>query len=142
MKKVVVIGGSGFIGSHVADSLSSAGYQVTIYDQIESNWLRSDQEMVIGDVQDGEKLHHIIAGAEFVYNFAALADLNQALDKPLQTASINIIGNLNVLEACVSHRVKRFIFASTVNKEALSKIASPIPIIPPQHSVIPAVRTL
>ena len=64
MKKVIVIGGSGFLGSHVSDCLSNAGYHVTIYDKIKSMWLRSDQKMVIGDVQDVEKLHRIIAGAE------------------------------------------------------------------------------
>jgi UDP-glucose 4-epimerase len=113
-KKAVVVGGSGFIGSHVADHLSDAGYQTIIYDQTKSEWLRNDQKIVIGDVQDSEKLHQTIAGAEVVYNFAALADLNQALKQPLKTVNINILGNLNVLEACHAHGVKRFIYASTV----------------------------
>jgi len=114
MKKAVVVGGSGFIGSHVADHLSDAGYQVTIYDKIQSQWLRNDQKIVIGDIQDSEKLNQTIVGAEVVYNFAALADLNQALEQPLKTVNINILGNLNVMEACHAHGVKRFIYASTV----------------------------
>jgi len=114
MKKAVVVGGSGFIGSHVADHLSDTGYQVTIYDQTRSLWLRDEQEMVIGNVQDGEKLNQTIIGADVVYNFAALADLNQALEQPLKTVNINILGNLNVMEACHTHGVKRFIYASTV----------------------------
>ena len=76
MKKAVVVGGSGFIGSHVADNLSDAGYQVVIYDKTESKWLREEQQQVIADVQDAEKLDKVIVGAEVVYNFAALADLN------------------------------------------------------------------
>jgi UDP-glucose 4-epimerase len=114
MKKAVVVGGSGFIGSHVADHLSDAGYQVTIYDQTKSLWLRDDQDMVIGNIQDGEKLNQTIIGADVVYNYAALADLNQALEQPLKTVKINILGNLNVMEACHTHGVKRFIYASTV----------------------------
>ena len=114
MKKAVVVGGSGFIGSHVSDHLSEAGYQVTIYDFNESKWLRSDQQMVIGDVLDGDKLKQTIAGADVVYNFAALADLNQALEQPLKTVNINILGNMNVMEACHLHGVNRFIYASTV----------------------------
>jgi UDP-glucose 4-epimerase len=114
MKKAVVVGGSGFIGSHVADHLSDAGYRVTIYDKIQSQWLRNDQEIVIGDIQDSEKLNQTIVGAEVVYNFAALADLNQALEQPLKTVNINILGNINVMEACHAHGVKRFIYASTV----------------------------
>ena len=114
IKKAVVVGGSGFIGSHVADHLSDAGYQVTIYDLTLSPWLRKDQQMVIGDVLEAEKLNDTITGSEVVYNFAALADLNQALEQPLKTVNINILGNLNVLEACHAHGVKRFIYASTV----------------------------
>jgi UDP-glucose 4-epimerase len=114
MKKAVVVGGSGFIGSHVADHLGDEGYQVTIYDKTQSQWLRNDQKIVIGDIQDSEKLNQTIVGAEVVYNFAALADLNQALEQPLKTVNINILGNLNVMEACHAHGVKRFIYASTV----------------------------
>jgi len=114
IKKAVVVGGSGFIGSHVADHLSDEGYQVTIYDLTPSPWLRKDQKMTIGDVLDVKKLNDTIAGSEVVYNFAALADLNQALEQPLKTVNINILGNLNVLEACHAHGVKRFIYASTV----------------------------
>ncbi len=114
MKKAVVIGGSGFIGSHVADHLTNKEYKVIVYDKTESQWIREDQEMVVGDIQDKENLNQVINGAEVVYNFAALADLNQALDKPIKTASINILGNLNVMEACRIHKVRRFIYASTV----------------------------
>ena len=114
IKKAVVVGGGGFIGSHVADYLSDAGYQVAIYDLTPSPWLRKDQQMVIGNVLDAEKLNNTITGSEVVYNFAALADLNQALEQPLKTVNINILGNLNVMEACHAHGVKRFIYASTV----------------------------
>ena len=110
----MVVGGSGFIGSHVADHLSDAGYQVTIYDKTKSQWLRNDQEIIIGDVEDSEKLNQAIVDAEVVYNFAALSDINQALKQPLKTININIVGNLNVLEACRANKVKRFIYASTV----------------------------
>ncbi len=112
--KVVVIGGSGFIGSHTADCLSDKGYQVTIFDCIKSVYLRADQFMVVGDILDTDLLNKTIKGAEFVYNFAGLADLNQALEHPLKTVKINILGNINVLEACRINNVKRFIYASTM----------------------------
>ena len=114
MKKAVVVGGSGFVGSHVADQLSDKGYSVTIYDREESNWLRNDQEIVIGDVQESEKLNQTISGANVVYNFAALADLSEALEQPLNTVNINILGNVNVMEACKVQGIKRFIYARTV----------------------------
>mgnify|MGYP005621660369 FL=1 len=114
IKKAVIVGGSGFIGSHVADHLSDKGYQVTVYDLNLSPWLRKDQRMVVGNVLDIQKLNETIEGSEVVYNFAALADLNQALDQPIKTVNINILGNLNVLEACRVHEVRRFVYASTV----------------------------
>mgnify|MGYP001196472705 CR=1 FL=1 len=109
-----VIGGSGFIGSHVADQLSQEGYQVRIFDRKDSPWKRTDQEMIVGDLLNNDLLNNVVAGSEVVYNFAALADLNLAVDQPIKTAEINILGNLNVLEACRISKVKRFVYASTV----------------------------
>jgi len=111
---VTVVGGSGFLGSHVADHLSDAGYRVRIYDRMISPWKHSDQEMIVGDLLDVDHLNKAIAGSEIVYNFAALADLNLALGQPVDTVRINILGNVHVLEACRINSVKRFIYASTV----------------------------
>jgi len=112
--KVTVIGGSGFIGSHVCDYLSHAGYDVVIYDQIESPWLKPKQKIIIGDLMDLDLLDDAIKGADIVFNFAAISDLNEARDKPIETVKINILGNLHVLETCRLNNVKRFIYASTV----------------------------
>jgi UDP-glucose 4-epimerase len=111
---VTVIGGSGFIGSHVADQLTQEGYKVQIFDRTDSPWKKESQKMIIGDLADKDFLNESISGSEVVYNFAALADLDLARNKPIETAEINILGNINVLEACRLNRVKRFIFASTV----------------------------
>jgi UDP-glucose 4-epimerase len=111
---VTVIGGSGFIGSHVADQLTHEGYQVRIFDRNESPWKKENQEMIVGDLLDKDLLIKTIAGSEVVYNFAALADLDLARGKPVETAEINILGNIQALEACRVNEVKRFIFASTV----------------------------
>jgi UDP-glucose 4-epimerase len=114
MKKACVFGGSGFLGSHVADELSMAGYDVHIFDRVPSRWLRNDQKMIVGDILDADAVRHAVAGSEVVYNFAALADLNDALDKPLKTAQVNVLGTVHVLEACRAHSVRRFVYASTV----------------------------
>lgn len=114
MKQVCVVGGSGFLGSHVADVLSEAGYGVRIYDRKPSPWLRSDQRMYVGDLLDAAAVEEAVRGCEAVYNFAALADLNDALDKPIETISVNVLGNAYVMEACRKHGVERFLYASTV----------------------------
>ncbi|MBT5470452.1 MAG: NAD(P)-dependent oxidoreductase [Nitrospina sp.] len=109
-----VVGGSGFIGSHVADRLSQEGYQVRIFDCKDSSWKKPEQDMIIGDLLDNDLLNKVIAGSEIVYNFAALADLDHARHMPIETINVNILGNARVLEACRVNSVKRFIFASTV----------------------------
>lgn len=112
--RVCVIGGSGFLGSHVADQLSAAGHEVQIYDRNLSPWLQSGQTMKVGDLLAFKSLRDAVKGCDAVYNFAALADLNDALDKPVETVKINVLGNVNVLEACRLQGVKRFVYASTV----------------------------
>lgn len=112
--RVCVIGGSGFLGSHVADQLSAVGHEVRIYDRNPSSWLQTGQTMRIGDLLEFDALQEAVQGCDAVYNFAALADLNDALDKPLETVRINVLGNVNVLEACRLQKVKRFVYASTV----------------------------
>ena len=64
---ILILGGSGFLGSHVCDQLSEADHKVRIYDRVESPWLRPDQEMVVGDLLDEKILEKAIAGCDVVY---------------------------------------------------------------------------
>ena len=111
---ITVFGGSGFLGAHVSDRLSESGHNVRIYDLERSLWLRGDQEMIIGDILDVKSVNAAIKGSDVVYNFAAIADLNDALNKPLRTIHVNVLGNINILEGCKINKIKRFIYASTV----------------------------
>ena len=111
---VLVIGGSGFLGSHIADELSENGYTVSVFDNRRSPWLRKDQEMVIGNILDMDMLLGAIAGKEYVYHLAGVADIGEAAGNPQKTITTNIIGTTNVIEACLKHKVKRLLFASTV----------------------------
>lgn len=118
MKKICVIGGAGFLGSHVSDELTIEGYQVTIYDKDISRWKRPDQIMIQGSILDQKSLDMAVKNCEAVYNFAAISDLNEALNKPLRTVEVNILGNAMVLEACRKNAVKRYLYASTVYVES------------------------
>lgn len=110
----VVFGASGFLGSHVADALSTAGYQVRLFDQSPSPYLKPDQEMIVGDIMDLDQVIAAAKGAAVVYNFAAIADIDEAHNKPIATATINVMGNMHVLEAARLAGVRRYIFASSV----------------------------
>ncbi len=112
--KIVVIGGSGFLGSHVADKLTQAGHKVTIFDNKKSQWISKNQKMVVGDVLNLGDLDKVISQCDVVYNFAAISDIDEAENKPQVTANINIIGTLNILELCKKYKIKRIMFASTI----------------------------
>ena len=113
-KQAIVFGGSGFLGSHVADSLSAGGHKVTVFDQKQSPYLRSDQTMIVGDILDVNQIREAMQGQEIVYHFAGLADLDRATDKALETVNQNIVGTVHLLDAAVASKVERFVFASTI----------------------------
>jgi UDP-glucose 4-epimerase len=114
MKKVIVFGGTGYIGGHVAEELSAREYDVTIYDLVRPEWLKSNQKFVQGDLEDFEKIKEVTKYADIVYHFAGIADIEEASEKRLLAVKTNILGTTYLLEACALNKVKKFIFASTV----------------------------
>ena len=112
--KITVWGGSGFLGSHVSDALAKQGHKVTIADKNKSPWLVKTQKMVQGDVLDKELVEKSVTGADAVFNFSGIADIHEADIDPSKSAEINILGNINLLDACVKQSVKRYIFASSL----------------------------
>lgn len=114
MKNVVVFGGSGFLGSYVADELTRRGYSVTIADLTSSKYLQSNQRFVKLDVLDIKNIEVILENVDVVYNFVAIANLDDAIHDPINAMKINVMGNLNILEACRNNKkIKRFVYASS-----------------------------
>lgn len=112
--KVLVIGGSGFLGSHVADELSSRGFLVSIYDQKKSLWKKKNQNFFLGKLSDTKKLENLIKKNDIVYNFAGVADLNEGSKKPLASINENIYATAKIVESCIKYKIKRFIYSSTI----------------------------
>ena len=112
--KIIVIGGAGFLGSHVADELTNVGHDVTIYDKTESKNLLPKQKMILGDITDYEAIDDIIAKNEIVYHFAGIAGIKDASDNPIETVKNNILATTYILESCKKHKIKRFVFASSI----------------------------
>ena len=112
--KVIVLGGSGFLGSHVADALSNAGHQVTIFDVQHSPYLRADQKMIVGDILDEGAVSRAIAGQEAVYHLAGIADIDECARRPVDTVRYNVLGTVIILEASRNAGIKRFVFAGSV----------------------------
>ena len=112
--KAVVFGGSGFLGSHVADALTQAGHEVTIYDLKESSHRSGSQKFVQGDILDPAATARALKGQEVAYNFAGLADLDEAHEQPVESVRTNVLGNTILLDAAREAKLRRFIFASSI----------------------------
>jgi len=108
-----VIGGSGFIGSHVVDKLIEAGYEVTVLDIMKPH--RDDVRHTYIDITDLSKTTVALTGAyDAVYMLAAMADVNDVYKNPVETGHVNILAAANVLEAARRNEIERVILASTV----------------------------
>jgi nucleoside-diphosphate-sugar epimerase len=116
---VLVTGGGGFIGSHLAARLASLGHRVRILDNFATGRrsnvvaLDGDIELVEGDVQSYERVHNAIAGCEVVLHQAALPSVPRSVADPLTSNATNVTGTLNVLLAARDAGVRRVVFASS-----------------------------
>jgi UDP-glucose 4-epimerase len=111
--RVLVTGGSGFIGSHVVDAALRAGHEVRIFDLVDSPY-RSDVDVVLGDLGDVDALGEAANGCDAVLHFAAVSDVNKVVEDPLHAATVNVQGTANVLEAAKEESVQRVVYASTI----------------------------
>ena len=117
MKKILVVGGAGYIGAHVAYLLQENGYGVRIYDDF-SNGLKSRIEgkfsdVVIGDVLDRQALISACEGIDAVIHLAAKKAVGESVDNPLKYYENNVGGTLNLLAAMSLKGVKKIVFSST-----------------------------
>ena len=133
--KVLVTGGSGFIGSHVVDKLRDKGVKVRIYDGILPTY-RNDIEYYQGSILDRTALGFAMNGIDAVMHLAAIADVEEVASKPLKTEAINVRGTANVLEAARNSKVRKVIYGSTtwVYSEAESNnVDETTPLHAPSH---------
>jgi UDP-glucose 4-epimerase len=117
MKKVLVTGGAGFIGSWVADTLIDNGFDVIVIDNLSSGFMKNINPKIKfynADIRDN-KISEIFEKEkpDFVFHLAAKINLRESVENPVESADVNIIGTLNLLMNCVRYNVKKFIFSST-----------------------------
>ena len=121
MRRALITGGAGFIGSTLADRLSGAGIEVVIYDNLSRGRRefiagaleRAGVELVEGDVLDGERLRRSLEGCDTVFHLAANADVRHGFDRPTIDLEQNTIATSVVLEAMRAADVRRIAFSST-----------------------------
>jgi len=139
MSRVLVIGGAGYIGAHVAHDLISSGYEVRILDDF-SNGLESRvagiQDIHRADVLDRKAVFAAMRGVDSVIHLAAKKAVGESVENPLKYYDNNVGGILNVLAAMSAEGVKRIVFSSTAavyapnDKDSISEEDPTIPLSP------------
>ena len=118
-KNVLVTGGAGFIGSHLVEALLAEGCHVTVLDNLFSGSLsnlaavKDRVKFYQGDIRDRQVLLDISNDCELIFHLAAEVSVPRTVKEPLESAMINEIGTIVVLEAARHNRVKRVVFASS-----------------------------
>ena len=116
-KKILVIGGAGYIGSHVVKALLESGFEVTVYDNMSSGQLCNlfaDANFVKGDILDVPQLEKVMsAGFDAVIHLAAKKAVGESMENPQIYATNNLNGSVNIFNAMVNNGVKNIVFSSS-----------------------------
>ncbi len=116
MKKIVVVGGAGFIGSHIVDAFIARGDEVHIIDNISAGKKENVNKKAIlhiADIRNYEDIAPIISAADCVFHLAALPSVQYSIENPRETNEVNVDGLLNVLVAAQKGGVKKVVFSSS-----------------------------
>ena len=139
MEKVIVTGGAGFIGSHLAEELARRGYQVTILDDLSTGEMENIKELLkkgsVQFIQDSitnfSLLKELFQGAIYVFHQAALPSVPRSVKDPLAASEVNITGTLNVLLAARDNKVRKVVYASS------SSVYGDTPTLPKKEDMVP-----
>jgi len=125
MKKILITGGAGFIGSHLADELLGAGYEVRVLDSLSSqvhgprgeppDYLDPNAELIVGDVRDENVLKKSLRGVDAVFHLAAMVGVGQSMYEVAKYTSVNNEGTAALLQALIEKPVDRLVVASSMS---------------------------
>ena len=133
---ILVTGGAGFIGSHIAEHFSSEGHDVTILDNLATGHLHNipkndNVTFIEGDICDPATVAEAVRGIDFVFHHAALVSVPLSCQNPVDAFRINTLGTLNVLQNALDAGVKKVIIASS------AAVYGNNPILPKREDMIP-----
>lgn len=124
-KKVLITGGAGFIGSHLADELIANGYQVRALDNLSEqvhgqnavrpDYLHPEVELIVGDVRDKNAVKEALEGVSAVFHFAAMVGVGQSMYEIKEYTDVNNVGTAVLLEALIENPVEKLIVASSMS---------------------------
>ena len=125
MKRILVTGGAGFIGSHLADELLQHGYRVRVLDNLapqvhgperrKPGYLNPDVELIVGDIRDSDAVRRALDGVDAVFHFVAIVGVGQSMYELVRYTDVNDVGTAVLLEALINRPVERLIVASSMS---------------------------
>jgi len=124
-KQILITGGAGFVGSHLADGLLAAGHRVRVLDDLTPqvhgdgppDYLSSSVELVVGDVRDPNRLREVLRGVNVIFHFAATVGVGQSMYEISRYMSVNTQGTAELLQAMLDakHTPEKLIVASSMS---------------------------
>ena len=112
--KVLIIGGSGFLGIHLAEQLVKKGYKINILDIKKPKNLGKNIKFFYGDMTKTKDLFRAIKNCKIVFHLGGISDIKYSIKNPFKTIKTNILGTMNILDICLKNKIKKLIFASSI----------------------------
>ena len=148
-KQVLITGGAGFVGSHVADGLLLAGHRVRVLDELNPQvhpggqrptYLSPEVELVVGDVRDPKILRQVLPDVDVIYHFAATVGVGQSMYEISRYMSVNTQGTAELLQAILDLKLapEKLVVASSMSIYGEGRYLCP----QTERSVHPSVRSL
>ena len=112
--QITIWGGSGFIGQNLSKYFSNEGYKVIIADIKKTKNIYKNQTFVKANIFDQNDIKKTIKNSKYVFNFAGISDIEESDKNINNVINHNVLGNINLLEACRKNNIKKYIYASTI----------------------------
>lgn len=133
--KILITGGSGFIGSHIAEHFQSSAQEIRVLDNYRTGYAKNLEglraDVIRGSITDRSLVRDVVQGVDYIFHMAALVSVPESMSKPSECVDINVHGLLNVLEEASAAGVKKIVFASSAavygDNPSVPKIETMVP---------------
>lgn len=137
--KVLITGGSGFIGSHIVEHYQGKADEIRVLDNLRTGYRHNldglDCTFIEGSITDREVVKKAVQGVDLIFHLAALVSVPESMERPAECVDINVHGLLNVLEEASSAEVRKLVFASS------AAIYGDNPEVPKREAMLPEPRS-